>query len=114
RYVLDEGRRTMASTPIEVLAADAPLEQGARLKAPETAAQGEAIEVGWSVERESADQRLTVAGADQAIFTWVSAVKLEGSSPVEITLPDQPGDYELRLLDVTEQKVLARRMIRVD
>lgn len=114
RYVLNEGRRVMANTQIEVLAADAPLEQGARLSAPDTAAPGESIAVDWSVETESDDQRLTVAGADQAIFTWVTAVRLEGRSPVEITLPEEPGTYELRLLDVTEQEVLARRMIRVD
>jgi Ca-activated chloride channel family protein len=114
RYVLNEGKRVMATTKVEVLAADAPLEKGASLSAPETAATGEMITVGWTVDSESADQRLTVARADQAIFTWVSAVKLEGNSPLEIALPDEPGNYELRLLDVAEKKILARRTIQVD
>ncbi|MDZ7810712.1 MAG: hypothetical protein U5L11_12215 [Arhodomonas sp.] len=114
RYVLNEGKRVMASKQLEVLAEDAPLEKGASLSAPETGAAGETIEVNWTVDSESADQRVTVARADQAIFTWMSAVSLEGSTPLKITLPDEPGNYELRLLDVSEQEVLARRMIRVE
>jgi Ca-activated chloride channel family protein len=114
RYVLDEGRRTLASQPIEVLAADAALEQGASLDAPDSAAAGSTITVGWEVEAESADQRITIARADQAIFTWETAVRLEGQSPLEITLPDDPGGYELRLLDLVEQEVLARKPIQVE
>jgi len=114
RYVLNEGKRVMVASVLEVLDADAPLEKGASLNAPETAAPGETIEVSWTVDNESADQRVTVARADQAIFTWISAVSLEGSTPLKIKLPDEPGDYELRLLDVSEQEVLARRMIWVE
>ena len=114
RYVLEEGRRTLAMQPIEVLAEDATLERGASLDAPETAAAGSTITVGWTVENESADQRITVARADQAIFTWVVAVKLDTPSPLEITLPEEPGSYELRLLDLVEQEVLVRQPIQID
>uniref|UniRef100_UPI00047EF21A hypothetical protein n=1 Tax=Sediminimonas qiaohouensis TaxID=552061 RepID=UPI00047EF21A len=113
RYVLDEGHRTLARQPVEVLAEDAALQSGATLKAPESAAAGETIEVSWSTSQESADQRITLAHANQAIFTWVSAIKVEGKSPVKITMPDEPGAYELRFLDVSGQKVLARNIIRV-
>ncbi len=114
RYVLEEGRRTLASQTIEVLAEDAALERGASLDAPDSAPAGSTITVDWSVDSASADQRLTIARADQAIFTWVSAVRLEGTSPLDITLPDEPGNYELRFLDLTGQEVLARKPIRVD
>jgi Ca-activated chloride channel family protein len=114
RYVLEEGRRTLAMQPIEVLAEDATLERGASLDAPETAAAGSTITVGWTVENESADQRITVARADQAIFTWVVAVKLDTPSPLEITLPEEPGSYELRVLDLVEQEVLVRQPIQID
>ena len=114
RYVLNEGKRVMARKQLEVLAADAQLERGASLSAPRTAAPGETIEVGWTVDSESADQRLTVARADQAIFTWVSAVKIAGDSPVRLVLPSEAGDYELRFLDVTTQTVLARKVIKVE
>ncbi len=114
RYVLNEGKRVMARKQLEVLAADAQLETGASLSAPRTAAPGETIEIGWTVDSESADQRLTVARADQAIFTWMSAVKIAGDSPVRLVLPSEAGDYELRFLDVTTQKVLARKVIKVE
>uniref|UniRef100_UPI0027401AEF hypothetical protein n=1 Tax=Roseovarius sp. MMSF_3281 TaxID=3046694 RepID=UPI0027401AEF len=114
RYVLDEGQRTMARHTIEVLAADAALESGASLSAPETAAPGAEIEVGWEVETESGDQRITLARGNQAIFTWLEAIKISGEPPVRITLPEEPGIYELRFLDVANQAVLSRKVIKVE
>ena len=114
RYMLAEGGRVLARHPIEVLAADAALESGASLTAPDSAAAGATIEVGWSVESDSADQRITLARSDQAIFTWVSATKIDGAPPLQITLPDTPGRYELRFLDVANQAVLARKVIVVE
>ncbi|MGR3365481.1 MAG: VWA domain-containing protein [Maritimibacter harenae] len=114
RYVLDEGDRTLARTQVEVLAEDAALQSGATLEAPERAAAGSTVEIGWSVAERSADQRITIARADQAIFTWASAVKIEGEGPVSLTLPDDPGAYEIRFLDLTAQDVLARKTIAVE
>jgi len=114
RYVLREGTRVLARQMVEVLAADAALETGASLTAPDTAAPGSVIEVSWVSESASADRRLTLAGADQAIFTWISATKITGDPPVEITLPDEPGVYEIRLLDVSNQAVLARKPVKVE
>ncbi|MCA1775113.1 MAG: hypothetical protein LC676_05755, partial [Loktanella sp.] len=114
RYVLEEGHRTLETQPIEILAEDATLEQGASLDAPDSAAAGATIMVDWTVETESADQRITIAGADQPIFTWQTAARIENPSPLEITLPDAPGRYELRLLDLVEQEVLARKPIQVE
>mgnify|MGYP005848860451 CR=1 FL=1 len=114
RYLLREGLKTLASHRVEVLPADAALERGASLNAPDSAAPGAQIEVGWSVESDSADQRITLAKADQAIFTWIEAVKISGDPPVRMTLPDEAGIYELRFLDVSNQQVLARKVIKVE
>lgn len=114
RYVLREGTRVIARQMVEVLAEDAALETGASLTAPESAAAGTTIEVSWSVASESADQRITLASPDQAIFTWIAAEKIAGAPPVSLTLPDQAGVYELRFLDVSNQAVLARQMITVE
>ncbi|MEQ8432055.1 MAG: VWA domain-containing protein [Roseovarius sp.] len=114
RYILREGGRVLARQPVEVLDADAALNSGAELTAPDTAAPGSTIDVGWTVEAESADQRITIAAADQAIFTWIEAVKITGDPPVSLTLPDDPGIYELRFLDVSNQQVLARKVIAVE
>ena len=114
RYVLRDNNRVVGRRMIEVLAADAALNTGASLEAPTSGAPGAVIDVGWSVAAESADQRITLAKADQAIFTWISAVKIEGAPPVQITLPNEPGSYELRILDVSNQAVLARQVITVE
>ena len=114
RYVLREGNRVLARQMIEVLAEDAALETGASVTAPDTAAPGATIEVSWVTDNASADQRITVARADQAIFTWISATKITGDPPLSITLPDTPGVYEIRLLDVSNQAVLTRKVIKVE
>ncbi|MCM2563922.1 hypothetical protein M8756_17540, partial [Lutimaribacter sp. EGI FJ00015] len=114
RYILNEGKRVMASTSIEVLAEDAALEKGASIDAPETGAPGATIEVTWNVDSESADQRVTLARGNQAIFTWIEAVKTGDGPPVRITLPETAGVYELRFLDVANQAVLARKVIKVE
>jgi Ca-activated chloride channel family protein len=114
RYILREGGRVLARVPVEVLAADAALEAGASLSAPDTAAPGAVIEVNWDVSSDSADQRITLARGNQPIFTWLQAVKITGDGPVEITLPNEPGVYELRFLDLSNQAVLSRKVITVE
>ncbi|UXX84480.1 VWA domain-containing protein [Roseovarius pelagicus] len=114
RYTLDEGRRVIARHRFEVLAADAALNTGASLTAPDTAKPGSIIDVGWSVESAGGDQRITLARGDQAIFTWITAIKTGDGPPVKMPLPDEPGSYELRFLDVSKQEVLARKVIVVE
>ncbi len=114
RYVLREGGRVLARQSVEVLAPDAPLDTGASLEAPDTANPGATIKVSWNVESDSQDQRITLARGDQAIFTWITAKKITTDPPVEIKLPDEPGVYEIRFLDLTNKEVLSRRVIRVE
>jgi Ca-activated chloride channel family protein len=113
RYVLREGRRVVARQTIEVLPKDAALNTGASIEAPETTAPGSTIEVSWSTDSDSADQRITLAQGEQAIFTWISAEKITGAPPIQITVPDEPGIYEIRLLDLTNKAVLSRKVIKV-
>ncbi len=114
RYVLQQGKKVMARHNVEVLGKDAQLSSGAQLTVPETAAPGSEIEVSWQVDGDSADRRITVAGADQAIFTWITARKIDGPPPLTIKMPEEPGLYEVRFLDVSNQKVLSRAPIRVE
>lgn len=69
RYILNEGRRTLASISFEVVAADAPMDDGAGLSVPPRGAAGAAITVSWTGGSDSADQRIALAHADQADFT---------------------------------------------
>ena len=114
RYVLRQGARVLARQPVEVVAADAQLDTGATITAPDTAAPGTTIEIGWSVSSESADQRITIAREDHATFTWIAAEKISGAPPMMLTVPDEPGTYEIRFLDLPGQAVLSRKTIRVE
>ncbi|HLW28745.1 MAG TPA: hypothetical protein VKY54_13510, partial [Kiloniellales bacterium] len=113
RYVLEAGRRTLAASPFEVVAADAPLDEGAGLSVPATAAPGETITVSWTIEADDADRRITLAPADSPPFTWISAHRVGAEQETEITLPDAQGQYEVRFLDITSQSVLGRAIVAV-
>ncbi|SHM42467.1 Ca-activated chloride channel family protein [Paracoccus solventivorans] len=111
RYHLDHGDRVMARRPIEVLAADAPMDEGAGLVVPATARPGETIVVRWTGGGESEDRRVALARADQADFSWISFASAVGIDSLEIEMPDAPGTYEIRYLDITERAVLGRAII---
>ena len=112
RYVLNEGRRTLARHTVEVVAATAPLDEGGSLNVPEAGSPGETIEITWSADDNGNDHRIALAGSDQADFTWIE-VQSADEGALTFTLPDAPGYYEFRLLDITERKVLSRAMIEV-
>ncbi|MCO5156362.1 MAG: VWA domain-containing protein [Aquamicrobium sp.] len=113
RYHLDRGDRIMARRPIEVLAADAPMDEGAGLVVPTTAKPGEIIVVSWTGGGESEDRRVALARADQADFSWISFASAVGIDSLEVAMPDALGTYEIRYLDITGRVVLGRSIIEV-
>src|SRR5690606_36761860 len=113
RYQLERGGRVMARQPFEVLAANAPLDDGAGLVVPATGKPGETITVSWTGGADSVDQRVTLARADQADFSWISAESAIGRNSLEIVLPDAVGSYEVRFLDVAGRTVLGRSIVDV-
>jgi Ca-activated chloride channel family protein len=113
RYRLDEGRRVIAAVPLEVVPADAPLDAGAGLNAPASAAPGETITVSWTIAPEDADRRVALALADAPDFTWISAHPVGAETETEIILPNEPGLYEVRFLDLSIQSVLGRTIVAV-
>src|SRR5690606_25654378 len=100
RYVLNEGQITLAMASLEVVGADAPLDEGAGLSVPETAARGGTITVSWTGESDSTDQRIAVARKDQPDFSWITVQKVGAERTMDLTMPDEPGLYEVRFLDV--------------
>ncbi|MHA6688900.1 VWA domain-containing protein [Devosia sp. A449] len=113
RYILNEGRRTLASYPLEVVDADAALDDGASLTVPAQAAAGATITVSWSGGADSADQRIALARAEQADFSWISAHKIGADTTLELKLPAEAGRYEVRYLDVSGRAVLGRAIVEV-
>ena len=113
RYILHQGDRTMASAPLEVIAADAPLDDGAGLTAPGEASPGTTITVSWSGGSDSTDQRISIARADQPDFSWVTVHRIKGDTSMNLTVPKEPGTYEIRYLDISNRKILGRSILQV-
>ncbi|MFG6539348.1 VWA domain-containing protein [Sulfitobacter sp. CS16] len=113
RYILNEGLRTLASVPLEVVPANAPMDAGAGLSAPETAAPGASITVSWTDGGSGADQRIALARKDQPEFAWITAQKIAEDKSLTLTMPEEPGLYELRFLDISEQALLGRTVVEV-
>lgn len=114
RYVLQQGDRTISSQMLEVVAADAPLDDGAGLVVPSNASPGESVSVSWTGGGDSADQRITLARANQADFSWIEAHRVGDETMLEFTMPDEPGRYEVRYLDIAGQVVLGRAILEVE
>ncbi len=113
RYVLNEGGVTLGRHIVEVVEATAALDEGAGLSAPETAAPGETVIVTWTGGSDGADQRVTLARADQALFSWIAAQPVNIEGALSFALPDTPGFYEFRYLDISNQALLGRAIIEV-
>ncbi|WP_198669802.1 hypothetical protein, partial [Pelagibacterium sediminicola] len=111
RYHLDHGDRVMARRPLEVLAADAPIDEGAGLVVPGTARPGDIVTVSWTIEAGDADRRVALARADAPDFTWIAVHRVGDETETVFKLPDEPGQYEVRFLDLQSQRVLGRAMI---
>ncbi|QQM32856.1 VWA domain-containing protein (plasmid) [Martelella lutilitoris] len=114
RYVLQEGDRTVSSRMLEVVGADAPLDDGVGLVVPVQARPSETITVSWSGGADSADQRVSLARADQADFSWIEAHRIGEETTLELSMPDEPGRYEVRYLDISGQAVLGRAIVEVE
>ncbi|TCT41848.1 vWA domain-containing protein [Martelella mediterranea] len=113
RYVLEQGRRTLASAPLEVVGAEAPLDDGAGLSVPKTAAPGATIKVTWAGESDSTDQRIALAHKDQPDFSWISVQKVGEQKSLDLKIPNEAGLYEVRFLDVSGREVLGRSVVKV-
>ncbi|WP_311948473.1 vWA domain-containing protein [Halomonas piscis] len=113
RYVLREGMKTLASAPLEVVGENAPLDHGAGLSVQKKAAPGETIVVTWSGGSDSGDQRIALARKEQPDFSWVRAQSIGEKKSMELTIPDDPGTYEVRFLDVAGRELLGRSVIEV-
>jgi Ca-activated chloride channel family protein len=113
RYVLEEGRRTLASASLEVVATDAPLDDGAGLDVPASARPGDVITVSWTGGSDGADQRISLARADQPDFSWIAAHKVGTDKTFELKVPEEAGSYEVRYLDISGRRVLGRAIVEV-
>ncbi len=106
RYVMRQGGRVLASQSIEVSRTVATLE------APEQAVVGDEIEVAWTGPAEENDH-LTVTWVDARDDQQINHAFTGDGAPARLTMPPQPGDYEIRYVLASERRAIAVRPIRV-
>ena len=93
----------IATRPIQATPAQA------TLSAPDTAAAGSTVVVTWTGPDVELDNiQIAEAGSD----TYISYTYLGDTNQVELTLPDAPGNYELRY-QFRDRETIATRPIRV-
>jgi len=89
RYVLGQGGRTLASAPVRVV------EAAASVVSPSEVAAGSAFEVDWEGPNNLNDY-VTIVLARAPEGRYLSWAFTRNGSPVRLTAPSEPGDYEAR------------------
>lgn len=89
------------------------LGQTATLQAPVEAPVGSQIEVSWTGPGNNYDViSIVPPGAEDRANGISKAAILNGKTPLALTMPDHPGDYELRYWDTKAKTIAGRRPIR--
>ena len=104
RYVLDKNRDVLARAAITA----EPVE--ATISAPETADAGATVQVEWTGPDYNNDY-ITVAKPDAEDREYENYTRTRQGNPLEVKLPDEPGDYEIRYVVDQSDTVLARQAI---
>ncbi len=104
RYVLRDGRQTLATQAITVTAAEASLD------ADGSVPTGATIPVTWTGPDYDGDY---IAVSEPGDKGYVNYSYTRDGSPASLVMPPEPGTYELRYFMRQDRTVLATRMIEV-
>ncbi|SMX35983.1 vWA domain-containing protein [Maliponia aquimaris] len=104
RYVMAQDRTVLATRPITVA------EVSATLDAPASAAAGAGIPVGWSGPDYQGDYITVSVPGDEGYVTYTYT--REGT-PLTLTMPAEPGTFEVRYVMGQKKRVLATQTIEV-
>lgn len=102
---IDAGGKASVTLPIVV-------ELAASVKAPDTAAAGSKVRVSWDGPDEK-DDYIAVAKVDSADGKYDNLTYTAQGNPLDLLLPTEPGDYEVRYVSRKTKTVLARQAIDV-
>ena len=107
RYIQRQGGRVLARTPIEVSAATA------RLAIPPAAAPGGQLQVIWEGPGQPRDT-IVIAEAGAPDDKRLASARTDQGSPLVLSLPDAPGNYEVRYIQRAGGNVLARQPLTLE
>lgn len=104
RYVMNQGATVLATRPIEATKITG------QLVAPAEAEAGSTVTVGWDGPGYERDY---IAVARPGERSYVNYTYVQRGNPLELLMPADPGDYELRYVLSQDESVLVRQAIRV-
>ncbi|MFT3829909.1 MAG: VWA domain-containing protein [Opitutaceae bacterium] len=107
RYMTGQGAKVLARRSIRIVAT--PI----TLMAPERAAPGATVEIGWTGPDNSGDY-LTIVPATAPAGTYAAYAYTRAGSPVRVVAPAKAGPCEVRYISGQGAKTLARRAIVVE
>ncbi len=106
RYIQDQGRTVLVRDPITVTAVQASVE------APATAEAGSTVEVDWTGPDYKNDS-IAIAKVGAAHNSYVNFTYTRKGKPLQLLMPAEAGDYEVRYIQDQGRTVLARKAITV-
>lgn len=106
RYIMAQGRSVLGTRPITVS------DISASLSAPDSAAAGATIAIGWNGPDYKGDF-LTVASPDMPDNKYVAYAYITKGTPLPLQMPANPGVYELRYVTAQDRRVLVRKPIDI-
>lgn len=84
----------------------------AELIVPATASAGETVTIGWDGPDYGQDY-ISVATLDSNGGTYINYTYAADGNPLEVVMPSEPGDYEVRYIMAQGNTILARAQISV-
>ncbi len=108
RYWSRGDKRVLARRPITLI--DAP----SSLEAPERAPMGVVLPVAWEGPGNKYDLVVVVPAGSPDAAVAVAQATILNANPVNLNLPESPGEYELRYVTRQNKRVLARRPLTIE
>ena len=105
-YVLNQSKKTIATTPITIIPVEATLE------ATDEVPAGQEYMVDWTGPDNRGDY-ITIVETGSAQGAYTNYVRTASGSPAKLRSPDQPGDYEIWYVLDQSKKTIASRPVTI-
>lgn len=106
-YVLNDGRIALAAQNIEVTPVTA------SVIAPETAAAGETIDVGWKGPEYTNDFIAVRAPDAEGYHRFINSIRVNKGNPAKLLMPTDPGTYVIEYIENQGRTPLAAQEITI-
>ncbi|UOA26896.1 VWA domain-containing protein [Pseudosulfitobacter sp. DSM 107133] len=103
RYVLDQGREIIATAPITLVAASA------SVSPPAQAVAGATVAVPW----QGPDYKRDYIAVGKPGEAYINYAYTNSGTPVQLLMPTEPGDYEVRYVLDQDREVIATAPISI-